>query len=59
MFKLILNVGIFFSAILHSSYYFVGVSFIKSLQMTFIITILHILFLFIDRRNKFQKNKSL
>ncbi|SMQ81574.1 hypothetical protein SAMN05444673_4386 [Bacillus sp. OV166] len=59
MFKLILSVGIFFIAMLLSCYFFVGVSLIKSLQMTFIITIFHILSLFINRRNKFEKNKTL
>jgi magnesium-transporting ATPase (P-type) len=59
MFKLIVSVGLFFIAMLLCCYFFVGVSLIKSLQMTFIITIFHILSLFINRRNKFEKNKTL
>ena len=54
MFKLIISVGIFLIAMLLSCF-FIGVSIAMSLQMTFIMTIFHILILFIN--NIFQKNK--
>jgi len=57
MFKLILGMGFYFIAILLMSYYFVGVSFIKALQMAFLITILHILIPFIARIYKRLTNK--
>ncbi|BCG59059.1 hypothetical protein PUR_24840 [Paenibacillus sp. URB8-2] len=57
MFKPILSVGIYFLAILLLSYYFVGVSFIKALQMASLITIVHVLMHFIDRLYKWWTNK--
>ncbi|RED66339.1 hypothetical protein DFP95_101838 [Cohnella lupini] len=53
MFKLIIGVGVyFFVATLLLAYYIVGVSFIKSIQMASLITIIHILIRFIDRLYK-------
>jgi hypothetical protein len=52
MFKSILGVGFYFIAMLLVSYYFIGISFIKALQMTSLITILHVFMLFIDRLYK-------
>ncbi|MET3846959.1 hypothetical protein ABIE48_000892 [Paenibacillus sp. OAE614] len=57
MFKFILGVGVYFFATLLMSYYFVGVSFIKSIQMASLITIIHILIHFIDRLYKRKINK--
>ncbi|MNI26731.1 hypothetical protein D3C73_804420 [compost metagenome] len=57
MFKLIIGMGIYFIAILLMSYYFVGVSFIKALQMASFITIQNILILYIDRHYKRLTNK--
>lgn len=57
MFKIILGVGIYFFATLLMSYYFVGVNFIQAVQMASLITILHILILFIDRLYKRLTNK--
>ncbi|GIP46222.1 hypothetical protein J45TS6_46810 [Paenibacillus sp. J45TS6] len=50
--KPFLDVCIYFSALLLISYYFVGVSLIKSTQMAALITILYILILFIERYYK-------
>lgn len=50
--KFILRVMIFIIGVFLGSYYFVGMSFTKAIQMTFIVTLLHLLFLFIDRGKK-------
>ena len=52
--KFILRVMIFIIGVFLGSYYFVGMSFTKAIQMTFIITLLHLLFLFIDRGKKIE-----
>lgn len=52
MLKPILGIVIYFIAILLMSYYFVGISFIKALQMASLITILHILISLIQRLYK-------
>ena len=57
MSKQILGVGIYFIAILLMSYYFVGISFIKALQMASLITILHVIILFIHMLYKRLTNK--
>lgn len=57
MFKFILGVGVYFFATLLMSYYFVGVSFIKSIQMASLIIIIHILIHFIDRLYKRKTSK--
>lgn len=44
----ILRMCIYFTAILLMSYYFVGVSFVKAIQMASFITVLHILIEWID-----------
>jgi len=58
MFKLILGMGVYFFATLLIGYYFVGVSFIKSIQMASLITIIHILIGFIDRIYKRETNNN-
>jgi len=58
MFKPILGVVIYFFATLLMGYYFVGVSFIETLQMASLITILHILMLFIDSLYNRKRKKS-
>jgi hypothetical protein len=58
MYKLILGMGVYFFAILLMSYYSVGVGFIKSIQMASLITIIHIIILFIDRLYKRETNNG-
>lgn len=53
----ILGVGIYFCATVILSYYFVGVSFIKALQMAFLITMLHVLILFVDKLYKRKQRR--
>lgn len=48
----ILGMCVYFTAILLMSYYFVGVSFVKAIQMASLITLLHILIEWIDMRYK-------
>lgn len=55
--KFILRVMIFIIGVFLGSYYFVGMSFTKTIQLTFIITLLHLLFLFIDRGKRNRNNK--
>jgi type IV secretory pathway TrbL component len=52
--KFVLRVMIFIIGVFLGSYYFVGVSFTKAIQLTFIITLLHLLFLFIDSGKKIK-----
>ncbi|CAM3598756.1 hypothetical protein PALU110988_30135 [Paenibacillus lupini] len=52
MFKLTLAVGVYFFATLLMGYYFIGVSFIKSIEMASLITIIHIVTRFIDKLYK-------
>lgn len=55
MMKSILGIVFYFCAILLLVYYFVGVSFIKAIQMAVLITMVHILIHLIDR---FYKRKE-
>lgn len=50
--KLVLDVCIYFCATLLMSYYFVGINLIKSMRMAVLITILHLVILFIERYYK-------
>jgi len=55
MIKSILGIAFYFCALLLLVYYFVGVSFIKAVQMAVLITMVHILILLID---SFYKRKE-
>lgn len=55
--KFILRVLIFIIGVFLGSYYFVGMSLTKAIQLTFIITLFHLLFLFIDRGKRNRNNK--
>jgi hypothetical protein len=55
MLKLILGWGVYFLALLFLSYYFIGVSFIKSVELSSLITIIHIVMGFIDSHYKRRK----
>jgi|GEM_PF-6003812 len=55
MMKSILGIAFYFCALLLLVYYFVGVSFIKAVQMAVLITMVHILILLIG---SFYKRKE-
>ncbi|HZG18331.1 MAG TPA: hypothetical protein VE710_25480 [Candidatus Bathyarchaeia archaeon] len=57
MSKSILGVGIYFCAMLLLSYYFVGVSMVKALQLAFLITVLHVLILCLDTLYKRKQKR--
>lgn len=54
--KPILSWGIYFCAIFLMSYYFVDMSFVKSIQFSAIITIIHIVMILIDKLYKGKQN---
>ncbi|MET3851436.1 hypothetical protein ABIE48_005369 [Paenibacillus sp. OAE614] len=56
--KPILSWGIYFCAMFLMSYYFVDMSFVKSIQFSAIITIIHIVMILIDKLTKGSRTIS-